>query len=30
MKNVILGALLVLVALAIVLWVVATMFQPRM
>jgi len=29
-KNVVLGFLLALVALAILAWVVATLFQPRM
>ena len=30
MKNVVLGVVLTLVALAVVAWVVATLFQPRM
>ena len=30
MKNVVLGVVLTLVALAIVAWVVATLLQPRM
>ena len=30
MKNVLLGVVLTLIALAIVAWVVATLFQPRM